>query len=162
MATITLPNSIVSPQDLARIEREVIQYADWFSHNGIKQELNIARGTAMPGMSSEAIALLRQVATDNRINYTNLEDLVATLKTLRTKATTMTVTLAAPAPKHLQQTIADWCRKEIDSSVFVEFRFNATLLGGMVVRYGSHIYDWSFRHAIMQNRHKFAEELRHV
>jgi F0F1-type ATP synthase delta subunit len=47
-------------------------------------------------------------------------------------------------------------------NMLVDFKFNSTMLGGMVVQYGSHIYDWSFRQRILDARDKFPEVLRSV
>ena len=53
------------------------------------------------------------------------------------------------------------CRP-VAPDVLVNFQFNATILGGMVVRYGSHVYDWSFRRQILAKRDTFPEVLRRV
>jgi F0F1-type ATP synthase delta subunit len=74
----------------------------------------------------------------------------------------VTVTLAAPAPNSLKQTIALWFRENIAPNTLVNFKFNSTILGGMVVVYGSRIYDWSFRRQILVSREKFPEVLRNV
>ena len=70
--------------------------------------------------------------------------------------------MAGPAPAQLKQKIVEWCRKNIDGDILVDFRFNATLLGGMVVKWGSHVYDWSFKRQLMAARAKFPEVLRNV
>lgn len=162
MPHIGIPDSVVSPQDLARLELELVQYADWFSHNSIKHELHLAKGTAMPGLSNQALVLLKSAAKDNRLNQQRLESLLSAVRKLRTLAPTMTITLAAPAGAQLQRTITQWCRREISPSMLVEFRFNSTILGGMVVQYGSHVHDWSFRRMLLQNRKDFAGVLRNV
>ena len=74
----------------------------------------------------------------------------------------MSITLAAPAGAGLKRTLAEWCRQNIDENLLVHFDFNATLLGGMVVNYGSRIFDWSFRRRILEDRAKFPEVLRRV
>lgn len=162
MTHIEIPKGVVSPQDLARLELELIQYADWFSHNSIKHELHLTKGTAMPGLTNDALVLLKSAAKDNRLNRQRLESLLSAIRKLRTLAPTMTITLAAPAGMHIQRMITEWCRREISPSMLVEFRFNSTILGGMVVQYGSHVYDWSFRRIILQKRQDFAEVLRNV
>jgi F0F1-type ATP synthase delta subunit len=159
---LSLPPNIVSPQDLARLEVEITQFADWFHHNAIKQEMHIAKGTAMPGMTPECIALLRTVSQNGTLVQTSLDALQLQVRGLRQTAATISVTLAAPAGAQLKQQITEWCRRELDPSMLVDFRFNSTILGGMVVRYGSHVFDWSFRRAILAKRQEFAEVLRRV
>jgi F0F1-type ATP synthase delta subunit len=87
-----------------------------------------------------------------------LEDLEDYLET----APHISITLAAPASKKLKQALMDWCRTNINADILVDFSFNSSLLGGLVVRYGSHIYDWSFKRQLMANLSKFPEVLRRV
>ncbi len=162
MKPLQLPANIISPQDLARLEIEVMAFADWFHHNAIKQEMNIAKGTAMPGMSAECIAMLRGVGENGKITQAQLDGLLGNIQKSRQSAPTISVTLAAPAGTQLKQQIAEWCRRELDATMLVDFRFNATILGGMVVRYGSHVFDWSFRRAVLNKRSEFVEVLRRV
>jgi F0F1-type ATP synthase delta subunit len=74
----------------------------------------------------------------------------------------MTITLAAPATTGIKKQLTAWCRDNVAPDVLVRFEFNQTLLGGMVVRFGSHIYDWSLRRQILDGRTKFPEVLRNV
>lgn len=163
MATpLQLPPSVISPQDVARLEIEVGAFSDWFRHNAIKQEMHISKGTAMPGMSPECISLLRGVSTSGTLTQANIDTLLEYMQKLRLSASTIHITLAAPAGKQIREQLAEWCRRELDPSLLVEFSFNSTILGGMVVRYGSHVFDWSFRRSILNNRASFAEVLRRV
>jgi F0F1-type ATP synthase delta subunit len=46
--------------------------------------------------------------------------------------------------------------------MLVTVRFNSTIAGGMVVRLGSRMYDWSWRRLLMEQRSNYAEVLRRV
>jgi F0F1-type ATP synthase delta subunit len=70
--------------------------------------------------------------------------------------------LAAPPSNGIKKTLVAWCRKNIATDILVNFDFNSTLLGGMVVRYGSHVFDWSFRRKILEEHSKFPGVLRNV
>ncbi|MEO5691347.1 MAG: F0F1 ATP synthase subunit delta [Candidatus Saccharimonadales bacterium] len=160
--TIQLPASVVTPQDVARLELELTGFIDWFQHNAIKQHMHVSKGTAMPGLSSEAVELIRAVSVNGSLNQSNIESLQQAIMRIRQHAPTMSITLSAPAGAQLRQQLVAWCRSEIRPDVLVDFRFNATILGGMVVRYGSHVFDWSWRRAVLNNRSSFAKELRSV
>lgn len=161
-ANLQLPPSIISPQDLARLEIELTAFADWFHHNAIKQEMHIAQGTAMPGMSQECLFVLRSISTNGTLTQASLDAQLESIRMSRQSAPTISITLAAPAGNQLKQQLTEWCRRELDAQTLVDFRFNATILGGMVVRYGSHVFDWSFRRAILNKRAEFAKVLRNV
>lgn len=162
MTSIELPIGIVSTQDIARVEQELISFATWFQQNAIKQRMHLTKGTAMPGLSAEAIELLRSVSVDNNITQQQLDNLRQAIASLRQKSQTITITLAAPAPSQLKQQIVSWCRQEIHAQSLIDFRFNSTLLGGMVVRFGSHVYDWSWRRTLLAHKNDFTAELRRV
>lgn len=159
---LTLPPSIISPHDLSRLEIELHEYSNWFSHNAIKQHVNVSRGTPMPGLSTDAITMLRSCSQNGTINQQILDSLLVSIKQLSNHAPSLTITLAAPAGNETKQALTAWCRANIDPNILVSFKFNATILGGMILRCGSHIFDWSFRRGVLNNRYKFAEVLRRV
>lgn len=159
---LLLPNSVSSPQDLMALTFEVREYASWFSHNTIKHQAGAKRGSQAPALSAAALEVLRSWNAQKPITGDTLVELVTALEDFKETAPSLTITLAAPAGGDLKQTLVTWCRENIAPNVLVSFRFNATLLGGMVVRYGSRIFDWSFRREILEQHAKFPEVLRNV
>lgn len=159
---LQLPNNISSPQDLMALELELRDYAKWFAHNAIKERTHARAGTPPPALSSAAMQLVRDWSGKKLLTQHNLEDLIDALGHYKSQALTLTITLAAPAPSSLKQTLVGWCREHIAPNILVNFQFNSTLLGGMVIRYGSRIFDLSFRRQIMDGRAKFPEVLRNV
>lgn len=157
-----LPSSVTSIEDLKGIIMEIQAYARWFAAASIKQRVAARSVVASPPtLSAESIALIKTVSSQ-QLTSKNLELLVAHLQNLVNTSPQLTITLAAPASASLKRDLVAWCREHIASSVLVNFRFNATILGGMVVQYGSHVYDWSFRRQILANRGHFPEVLRRV
>lgn len=162
MATLQLPNSIASMQDLTALILEVREYAKWFSHAVVKMHVNGTQIPKPPSVSEAASELIHTWGTQQQLNQKSLEQLVDTLEDFKRTAASMTITLAAPPPNDLKETLVGWCRKNIAPHILVTFKFNATILGGMVVRYGSHVFDWSFRREILAQRSRFPEVLRSV
>lgn len=159
---LLLPNSVLSPQDLEALTFEIREYASWFSHNTIKHQAGASRGTKAPELTAAALEVLRNWNAQKLLDQATLAELGAALEDFKASAPSLTITLAAPAGGDLKQTLVTWCRENIAPNVLISFRFNATLLGGMVVRYGSHIFDWSFRREILEHHAKFPEVLRRV
>ncbi len=158
-----LPPNISSPQDLVALLFELRAYSSWYAHNAVRHTTGSQQGAAdMPPLSQTALELLKAASAGQLLDQKHLETLIAELNAFRLSAPTMTITLAAPAGHALKQTLAQWCRKNIDDSLLISFRFNATLLGGMVVRYGSHVFDWSFKRRLLAARATFPEVLRRV
>lgn len=156
-----LPDTIISPQDLKAVIVEIRQYAKWYSQYSVKARVTKAEAPAPPAVSDAAGELIKEWA-DNEPSAKSMDKLIEGLQTLSSEAPRVTITLAAPAPGSLQRELTDWCRQNIDTGVLVSFRHNGNLLGGMVMHYGSKIFDWSFRRQILANSDKFPEVLRHV
>lgn len=159
---LNLQNSIFTPQDLKALTMEVRRYARWFAQTSIKSKLNTTSPSQPLAISEAAANLIREVAAEQPLSQKVLDDLIAALDNLEKTSPHITITLAALPGNSLKKTLTDWCRKNIAPDILVDFRFNATLLGGMVVQHASRIHDWSFRRLILANRAKFPEVLRRV
>ncbi len=141
---------------------DVKQYAEWFRHESIKKQVNVTSAKEALQLSPIAVEVIRDWGKNGELTSASLDELIASLETYQKQAPNMTITLAAPASRGFKTNIVAWCRKNVAPGVLVTFDFNATILGGMVVRSGSHVYDWSFRRAILENRSKLPEVLRNV
>lgn len=159
---LKLDDTIASPQDLRALIAELHSYGSWLAHNDIKRRVGTGSKNATPELSPAAKACLQSYVPASGKADAALEELVSELDKLSKTARHITITLAAPAPGDLKNTLVAWCRANLNTDVLVSFQFNANLLGGMVVRSGSHIFDWSFRRQIMENRMQFPETLRRV
>lgn len=159
---LILPDTVASPQDLLMVILEVRHYAKWYGHEAILQRISKKPGAPQPILSANARKIILDWNEIMEISNRSLSRLIVTLESYAKNTDTMTITLAAPAPSQMRQSIVRWCRQNISPAIFVSFQFNSILLGGMVVRYGSHIYDWSFRCQILTARANFPEVLRRV
>jgi hypothetical protein len=159
---LNLQNSIYTPQDLRSLIMEIRRYSRWFAQTSIKNKVTNTTSNEPLFISELGAALIHDMAASQPLTQKILDELIASLEELEKTVPKITITLAALPGNNLKKTITEWCRKNITADILVDFRFNATLLGGMVVQHGSHIYDWSFRRAILANRTKFPEVLRRV
>jgi hypothetical protein len=159
---LALPNSVSSLQDVSTLSVEIKEYSKWWAHNAIKIRAGAKKGTPPPALSDGAMELVRNVSGKKLLDQKMLDTIIAGLEEYKRGAHTATITLAAPAPRSVKLALVTWCRENIDPGILVSFEFNSTLLGGMVVRYGSHVFDWSFRRQILASRATFPEVLRRV
>jgi hypothetical protein len=160
--TLKIPETIASSQDLITLTLEIREYAKWFAHESIKKRVSGGHGSPTPALSPAASQLIRESRSQKELASKNIETLVTTLDDYARSSPTITFTLAAPPTGSIKTTLVAWCRENIAPNILVTFRFNATLLGGMVVQYGSRVFDWSFRRQILAERARFPEILRHV
>jgi len=160
--SLNLPASVISTQDLKEIILETRKYSRWFAQSEVKLQRAGGNLPQQPVIAPATAELINGWAGERPLSQKSLGELIAALDNLDATMPRIIITLAAVAPTSLKHAIASWCRQNINRGMLVDFRFNSTLLGGMVVRYGSHVYDWSFRRQILAARGKFPEILRHV
>lgn len=158
----TLPDQVASAQDLMALILELKEYGRWFAHESIKTKVSQAANEEAFQLSTIGSTVLRDWGKEQSLSEQRLDELIHTLETYQKQAPSMTITLAAPAPRGLKTKLVNWCRTNIAPDVLVTFDFNTTLLGGMVVRFGSHVHDWSIRRAVLDNKAKLPEVLRRV
>lgn len=158
---LKLPEDVISTQDLKAVVIEIRRYAKWFAQANIKLRVSKVGPTEPPSVSPVAFKLITEFA-GQQVSQKSLDTLLLALEAFATKAPHVSITLAAVAPGTLRKTMVAWWRRQIDPRMLVDFHFNSAILGGMVVRYGSHVYDWSFRQKIMNSRDIFPETLRRV
>lgn len=159
---LQLPSSVSSLQDVSGLQQEIREYSKWFAANAIKERVHAKNATPPPALSSGALELIRASGSKKLLDQRALDGLIAELEAAKKNAPTITITLAAPAGRDIKETLVASCRTHIASDALVTFKFNSTILGGLVIGYGSHVFDWSFRRQIMENRLKFAEVLKRV
>jgi hypothetical protein len=164
---LNLPKSVASPQDLSALISEVRDYAKWYNHEVIKQRFSGkahigGAGGDHPILSAGASEVIRTWFGSKSPNRLGFDALLKELERVTKSARLITVTLAAPTPGSLKATLVGWFRTNISNDILVSFQINSTILGGMVVQYGSHVFDWSFRRNIIANKQNFPEALRHV
>lgn len=158
---LDLPPTAYSRADIDRLIQDVREYAKWYSHEATKKRFKIKPSSRQspPELSSDTKELLRDWTIKQPLSLASLDQLVAALERFKLNAPTLTFILAAPAPGSLKKDLVSWCRKNIAKNILVSFEFNSTLLGGFVLRYGSRVFDWSFRRQILANSAVFSEKL---
>lgn len=158
-----LPTGIISHSDLTALIFELKAYEKWFRHAVIKRTVSSLQAQIdTPQLSEAALEIITDQSNKELISQQDLSLAIADLETYQSSLPSLTITLAAPPPQSLKIELANWCYQNISHNLLINFRFNSTLLGGMVVQCGSRVYDWSWRRSILNNRGKFAEVLRRV
>lgn len=159
---LQLPSEVISPQDLKAVIVEIREYARWAMHVQTKQRVTAEAMEPTPTISPTTVAVVRSWQGAQPLTSESLDALLAELASFESSAPRATITLAAPPSRDLKRQLVIWCRAHMAHDVLVTFSFNSTLLGGITIRYGSHVFDWSFRRQILAAREHFPEILRHV
>ena len=159
---LKLPSTICTPEELTALILEIREYAKWYSHEYVKHRTGVKSQSTPPVISPSTTSFLRSIATSHALRPEQIDEIINSLESHKRSAPSITLTLAAPAPQSLRKTLTAWCREQLSPDILVSFTFNRTLLGGMVVRYGSRIYDWSWRRKLLDNQVSFTEVMNRV
>lgn len=157
-----LPDTIASPQDLTTLLLELREYARWYEHETIKQRSKVTKQSVQPILSPDTISFIRSNSANGPLRPDQLDKLIEELEVYKLTAPIVAITLAAPVPGHVKKELTTWCRAELSADILVAFDHNRTLLGGMVVRYNSHVFDWSLRRQLTDTPVQFSEVLARV
>ncbi len=159
---INLSDEILSRQDVRQAALELHSYSQLLSGDAIKKRVAPAAVSQQVAISPAVGELINQWCGGKPPTTKALDELAEALEAIAANAQTVTLTLAAPVPQTLRKALATWFRSNVSADLLVEFGYNSTMLGGMVVRLGSHVFDWSFKRQILANIEQFPKALRNV
>lgn len=157
-----LPDSICTPEDLSATLMEIREYSRWYKHELVKHQSGAKVQSTQPVISTVTAEILREKSAQQNVSEQHLDELIEELAKYKRTLPVISITLAAPASGQLKKTLTNWCRQNLATGILVSFAHNRTLLGGMVVRYGSHVYDWSWRRQLLNTPSQFSEVLARV
>jgi hypothetical protein len=112
--------------------------------------------TDKPEMSGHLESLLKNSGVAHE-DGPALEALAKALDTTLKKAPVMHVLLAAPATRTFKRQLTVWFRTQVHPLSLLTFAARADIGGGIILQAGSHMYDYSFRAAILDNKKRLME-----
>jgi hypothetical protein len=149
-----LPEDIYSPEHIDSCLIKLGQYAGILRQKEHRQKLKLD-GPGAVGEDELAGQLEKLLgASGLGLNPTSsgVDNLIEALENFRASAPVVHVTLAAMPGPGLKKQLAEWMRKNLYHNLLVSFGYNREIVGGMVVRTASHIYDFSWRAKLYEKR----------
>jgi F0F1-type ATP synthase delta subunit len=138
---LKLSNSVISPSDVARLERELISLDDFFVAAKARQT-----GTAM--QLPRLTRALDQLAKDNNINLLEADErhrLAKALKMAYDQAPTLHISFATEAsPKALEKLVV-WIRANIHPQALIQVGLQPSIAAGCFLRTANKTFDMSLR-----------------
>ncbi len=160
---VELSSWLYSSTRLILVINELQTYANWYGHEDIRGRVGLGiQVENAPKLSVASLELLADIQKEQTITGATFDELIAALQKIREEAPTITMVLAGIASEPVKQRLVGWVRQEISHQALVTFQCDSTLLGGLVVRMGSHVYDWSFRKKILDQKDEFTKVLNRV
>lgn len=157
--SLVLPNSLYSPDQLGIVLMELQTYVERLRDAGVRKRLGRAadKSVAADEQLSPLLATMIEAAKIEPSDAVQLEALATNLETLRSQAPVVHLTFAAMPNAALKQKIAAWFREQVHPAFLLTFGARGDLGGGVVLQTGSHVYDYSFRQRILDNKAKITQ-----
>ncbi len=148
---VALPMDLHSPDQLSAVLMEVDAYRSALHDAKIRGQT-----AQLPDMSQLLIDLLQssRIEPDDQAG---LEELHTGVEQLLNHAPVVHLTLAGLPTRTVKRQITTWFRTQMSPTILVTFSARADLGGGFVATAGSHVYDYSFRRHILDNKQRIAE-----
>lgn len=145
---MTLPNDIYSPDQISALTMELRHYIDARHDASRRSDHGASAQLAMSAQLSSAAESVGNMTAPQL-----LEELEKILKS----SPVVHVITAGLAGNQLKQQITSWFRDNVHESTLLDFTERRDLGGGVIVRAGSRIYDFSFKRRILDNKHRISE-----
>lgn len=154
---LKLPADIHSADQLQFCAEELRRYAAAAAGAARAEE-----SPPLPELSPESQILQGLLPASERQNSQSLEDLRLEIEKLITQWPSVSITLAAPAPRALKAELTGWLRQNIRPDLLVSFNVNPDIAGGMLIRTTNRVFDFSFRKLLLARPARFTEVLENV
>jgi hypothetical protein len=160
---VILSEDIISGEDLRSVIEELKDYQDFIRHGHIRQHVSKRAGSKSgPDLSRGASEMLSQAMEHHPLNLEELDHLISELEAVYIKALQLKIILAAVPNGAIKRLLTSWIRQNLNDYSLIDFSYNQSLLGGMVVMIGSRIFDFSLRRELLVAQPKLNEMIADV
>ncbi|MFT4532320.1 MAG: hypothetical protein ACI9T8_000338 [Candidatus Saccharimonadales bacterium] len=153
---LVIPMSVVSPTDIARLQREIENIDEFFRQSEIRQG---GTPNALPRYSR----LLDEMVVGNSLNLLQAEHrtwLLAGVNRIKEASPVFHISFSVDPPGAYVQKIVAWLREHIDQGILVRVGLQPNIGAGCVVRTINKSFDFSLR-KFFDSKHEFFMEKLH-
>jgi hypothetical protein len=152
--SLHLPVDMQSPDQVSGAVVALQQYRSALRDQTTRAKFDAK--TEKPEVPTQLEGLLHNTGVASE-DASGLEALQAQLEKALKDAPVMHVTLAAPANRTLKRQLTVWFRTQVHPTSLLTFAARSDIGGGVILRAGSRVYDYSFRAAILDNKSRLME-----
>ncbi len=156
-ADLSLPGSVITRQDIAKLVQEIEQIDAALVAIEAKVRVGLPPGNG-PVLSHRLTDFLNAnhlLIGDSHVR----SELIAQMRHVKDTAPTVHMTFAAEADAASLQQLIAWVRQSVHPRAVIGVGLQPELLGGVYVRTPNHVYDLSIRARLQNSRHLIVEEL---
>jgi F0F1-type ATP synthase delta subunit len=159
--SIALPDSIYSPDQISAIVADLGDYQTALRDTAVRAKSKTAKTLQAAEPTAPLLAILKAAGLHDP-KPDALDDLRRQLEDMLAKSPVAHITLADLPNQTTKKAITAWFRTRVSPTMLVAFSVRPDIGGGAIVRCGSRIYDFSFKHLLIANKQKLAEIAAHV
>lgn len=148
-----LPVGLYSTDQLSELVMELRSYINQLHDTVVRRRVKLTEDVETPGMS----VLLKEVFELNIGDGSSPDDLLRELENLLKHAPVVHIVLAALPGRELRRQLTLWFRTQVGANTMLTFSQRHDIGGGIIVRAGSQVFDYSFRHLILDSKHRIVE-----
>lgn len=155
--SFTLPSSIVSKVDVARLVIEVEQIDARQTEEAVREKVGAAAHSEV-AMSQQLSDFLAQ----NQLalgTAPERSELIQQLRHLKENAPVIHMTFAVPADRDSLQQLVQWLRESVHPQAVISVGLQPGLVAGVSVRTTNRVHDFSMRSALKKNHGLLVKEL---
>lgn len=155
--TLTLPASIVTLRDLARLVEEAEELDNELTTTTVRA--HVSQGVPEQPIVTAAFA---DFLAENHLEFNESkarEQLVKQLRALKDEVPVVHMTFAVPADNESLQQLASWVRQSLHKQAVLEIGLQQALVAGVYVRTTNRIHDLSMRTALKGKRDILLKDL---
>lgn len=159
--TLRLPVDLYSADQLSTIIIELRNYVGDLHDFSVRKKLGKDHTEEPPHISALLLAVLHG-ADAKQGDLAAAEELLKELQSVRKQAPVVHITLPDLPNRTLKRQFTVWFRSEISPCTLLTFAMRSDIGGGAIIQAGSHIYDFSLKAQILNNRARISEIYQNV
>jgi F0F1-type ATP synthase delta subunit len=153
---LNLPIDLYSIDQLSAVIIELRNYIGDLHDRNVRKKLSKDHSEALPQISALLLGVLHGAET-RQGDLAAAEKTLKALQDLRNNAPTIRVALPDIPDRTLKRQFTVWFRTQINPTTLLSFALRTDIGGGAIIQSGSHVYDFSLKAKIINNREQIYE-----
>jgi len=156
---LTLPDNISSPDQLLDFVDNLTAYQSYIRRLNVANKVKVGHPAKIeaPAMPVELISFLDTQFGDEGATIERLEKIKDFFLELRKDSPTVHIMMAFLPTTSERIMMTHWFRENIAPNILLNFSQNSDVIGGLIVRTKTKIFDLSFRTILLSNQKKLME-----
>lgn len=148
--SLILPDHIYSREQLLRLDNELGRLEGELRNLNARTKSGLTSNSQSATVSPEFSEVAEQLI-NGQMNAASVSTARQNLAEQLQKYQVVHIVLSHQPPDVELEQLVHWFRKNITEQLFLEITLNPTIVGGIVIRAGSRVYDFSFERALHAN-----------